>query len=64
MRLKEAHAWSDKIASKLVVARNVIHRNAGATISWQTNECHELTPIAAAETCETPFADFAEFVYY
>lgn len=66
MRSKEARAWSDRVVSKPVVARNVIHRNAGATISWQ----NERMPRAhVRRSCwvrlaKHRFAGFAEFVYY
>lgn len=47
VRSEEARARSDEVASQPVVARNVIHLAvAGATISWQTNVCHEFVLVA------------------
>ncbi|KYQ51376.1 hypothetical protein ALC60_09542, partial [Trachymyrmex zeteki] len=49
-----------------IVSCTVIHRNAGATISWQTrtNATRLCSLQLLDETCETQFAGFAEFVYY
>lgn len=38
-----------------VVSRNMIHRNAETTISWQTDECRGRCSCEVA-TCETSFA--------
>lgn len=51
-RSKEARARPD-IASKPVVARNVIHHGAQATISWQTNAMSSRSLQLLGDTCET-----------